>query len=177
MKRSILWIFVASWTLFFTATLYGKGAEMYLHSPAFENGSQIPAKYGCHGSDLSIPLVFGNIPEGAKSLALIMEDPDAPSGLFVHWVIYNIPASFGGLPEGLPPTPELGEGIRQGINDFGKFGYGGPCPPDRAHRYVLRLFALDVPLPLEPGLSRTQLLEAMRGHVLAEADLTGIYPR
>jgi len=153
------------------------GRQMFLQSPAFENGGEIPAKYGCRGSDLSIPLKFGNVPEGAKSLALIMEDPDAPMGLFVHWVIYNMPADLGGLPEGIPPEPMLDLGIRQGVNDFRKIGYGGPCPPDRPHRYFLKLYALDVPLPLDPGLSRTELLEAMRGHLIDEAELMGIYAR
>ncbi|WP_456429787.1 YbhB/YbcL family Raf kinase inhibitor-like protein [Nitratifractor sp.] len=151
---------------------------MTLTSPAFVNGGEIPTKYGCRGEDLSIPLAFRNVPQGTKSLALIMEDPDAPGGLFVHWVIYDMPADLGGLPEGVPPVPELDLGIRQGVNDFGKIGYGGPCPPDRPHRYFLRLFALDIGQPAgEAGLSRAQLLRRMEGHVLAEADLMGIYAR
>ena len=150
---------------------------MYVKSPAFENGGEIPARYGCHGEDISIPLEFGNIPDGTRSLALVMEDPDAPMGLFVHWVVYNMPAPLRGLPEGVPSEPVLEYEIRQGVNDFGKIGYGGPCPPDRPHRYFIRLFALDVPLPLEPGLDREALLAAMKGHVLAEAELMGIYPR
>ncbi|WP_457606431.1 YbhB/YbcL family Raf kinase inhibitor-like protein [Nitratifractor sp.] len=150
---------------------------MLIQSPAFENGGVIPAKYGCRGEDLSIPLSFRGIPEGTRSLALIMKDPDAPGGLFVHWVIYNMPASLGELPEGIPPEPTLAEGIRQGINDFGRIGYGSPCPPDRPHRYYLKLYALDTPLPLEPGLNREQLLAAMRGHVIDEAELMGIYER
>ena len=157
---------------------YAKGVKkMTLLSPAFTNGREIPAKYGCRGEDISIPLAFRDVPAGARSLALIMEDPDAPSGLFVHWVIFDMPADLGGLPEGIPPVPTLDLGIRQGVNDFGKIGYGGPCPPDRLHRYFLRLFALDVSLPLEPGTSRGQLLEAMQGHILAEATLMGIYAR
>ncbi len=150
---------------------------MTLTSPAFINGGEIPAKYGCRGEDISIPLAFRNVPEGTKSLALIMEDPDAPGGLFVHWVIYDMPADLGGLPEGVPPVSELDLGIRQGVNDFGKIGYGGPCPPDRPHRYFLRLFALDIEPAAEAGLSRAQLLRRMEGHVLAEADLMGIYAR
>jgi len=157
---------------------YAKGVKiMTLQSPAFANGQEIPAKYGCRGEDISIPLVFRDVPSGARSLALIMEDPDAPSGLFVHWVIFDMPADLGGLPEGIPPAPILDLGIRQGVNDFGRIGYGGPCPPDRPHRYFLRLFALDVSLPLEPGATRAQLLEAMQGHILAEATLMGIYAR
>ena len=149
---------------------------MYVESPAFENGGEIPARYGCHGEDVSMPLEFGNIPDETRSLALIMEDSDAPMGLFVHWVVYSMPATLRGLPEGVPSEPVLEYGIRQGVNDFGKIGYGGPCPPDRPHRYFIRLFALDVPLPQDLGLDREALLAAMKGHVLAEAELTGIYP-
>jgi len=120
---------------------------------------------------------FLNIPENAKSLALIMEDPDAPSGLFVHWVIYNIPASFGGLPEGIPNNSKLEYGIEQGVNDFGKIGYGGPCPPDRPHRYFIKLYALDTILNLPSGLNREELLSAMKGHIISTAQLMGIYER
>ena len=174
MKRLLASIFTL--LLFLTIIVEG-GSGMTISSPAFTNGGEIPAKYGCRGSDVSIPLAFRNIPQGAKSLALIMEDPDAPGGLFVHWIVYNIPADLRGFPEGIPPSPTLDLGIRQGVNDFGKIGYGGPCPPDRPHRYFLRLYALDIPLPLASGLSRTQVLEAMKGHVLAEAELMGIYER
>ena len=163
--------------LLFSTMMVQGGGRMTISSPAFSNGGEIPAKYGCRGLDVSIPLAFRNIPNGARSLALIMEDPDAPGGLFVHWVVYDIPVDLGGFPEGIPPSPTLDLGIRQGINDFGKIGYGGPCPPDRPHRYYLRLYALDTSLSLEPGLSRTQVLEAMKGHILAEAELMGIYER
>ncbi|WP_456432036.1 YbhB/YbcL family Raf kinase inhibitor-like protein [Nitratifractor sp.] len=150
---------------------------MFVRSPAFENGGQIPARYGCSGSDISIPLEFGNVPEGARSLALVMDDPDAPGGVFVHWVVYDIPPDLGGFPEAIPPDPVLELGIRQGVNDFGRIGYGGPCPPDRPHRYFIKLYALDTVLDLPPGLSKAQLLEAMRGHVLAEAEWMGVYAR
>jgi len=160
-----------------SVSLIAKEAAMFVESPVFTNGGEIPARYGCHGEDLSPPLVFGNIPEGTRSLALIVEDPDAPSGLFVHWVLYDLPATLRGLPEGVPPAPELEHGIRQGTNDFGRVGYGGPCPPDRPHRYFFRLFALDGVPDLPPGASREELLSAMKGHLLEEADLMGIYPR
>ena len=158
-------------------SLYAEEAAMFIESPAFTNDGEIPARYGCHGEDLSPPLIFGNIPEETRSLALIVEDPDAPSGLFVHWVLYDLPATLRGLPEGVPPDPRLEHGIRQGVNDFGRIGYGGPCPPDRPHRYFFRLFALDAVPDLPPGATREQLLAAIKGHVLAEADLMGIYPR
>ncbi len=150
---------------------------MQLISPAFEHGGEIPARYTCDGEDISIPLQFLEIPEEAVSLALIMDDPDAPMGVFVHWVIYNIPAELSELPEGIPPQPYLEMGIRQGTNSFGKIGYGGPCPPDGAHRYMLKLYALDVAMDLDAGMTKHQLLSAMEGHVIESAGLMGIYAR
>ena len=150
---------------------------MQLISPAFEHGGEIPARYTCDAEDISIPLQFLEIPEEAVSLALIMDDPDAPMGVFVHWVIYNIPAELSELPEGIPPQPYLEMGIRQGTNSFGKIGYGGPCPPDGAHRYMLKLYALDVAMDLDAGMTKHQLLSAMEGHVIESAGLMGIYAR
>ncbi|WP_457595353.1 YbhB/YbcL family Raf kinase inhibitor-like protein [Hydrogenimonas sp.] len=150
---------------------------MKLSSPAFEDGGAIPAIYTCDGEDISPPLVFGEIPEEAASLALIVDDPDAPAGTFVHWVVYNIPATFGGLPEGIPPEPYLSDGIRQGVNSFGKIGYGGPCPPGGLHRYMFKLYALDAPLEAESGLSKHELLGLMEGHVIEGAGMMGTYGR
>ncbi len=150
---------------------------MKISSPAFENGGTIPSKYTCDGLDISIPLVFEDVPENAQSLALIMDDPDAPMGIFVHWVIYNMPATLEGLPEGIPNEPYLSEGIRQGVNSFGNIGYGGPCPPNGAHRYMFKLYALDIPLEVDAGLSKHDLLAVMNGHVIAGAELMGIYAR
>ena len=150
---------------------------MQLISPAFEHGGEIPVRYTCDGEDISIPLQFLEIPEEAISLALIMDDPDAPMGVFVHWIIYNIPAELSELPEGIPPQPYLEMGIRQGTNSFGKIGYGGPCPPDGAHRYMLKLYALDVAMDLDAGMTKHQLLSAMEGHIIDSAGLMGIYAR
>ncbi len=150
---------------------------MRLESPVFENGGMIPSKYTCDGADISVPLRFSNVPAEAKSLALIVDDPDAPMGIFVHWVIYDIPASLEGLPEGVPPAPLLEGGIKQGVNSFGKIGYGGPCPPNGTHRYYFKLYALDTVLNLEPGLGKHELLAAMRGHVVDGAELMGLYAR
>jgi Raf kinase inhibitor-like YbhB/YbcL family protein len=150
---------------------------MILTSPAFEHGGVIPARYTCDGENLSVPLTFAEIPEDAASLALIMDDPDAPMGVFVHWVIYNIPPASGGLPEGVPNEPVLEGGILQGRNSFGTIGYGGPCPPDGAHRYMFKLYALDTLLDAEPGMTKHQLLAAIDGHVLDGAGLMGIYER
>ncbi|WP_456450235.1 YbhB/YbcL family Raf kinase inhibitor-like protein [Hydrogenimonas sp.] len=150
---------------------------MILSSPAFEHGGFIPARYTCDGENISIPLNFSDIPEGTRSLALVMDDPDAPMGVFVHWVVYNIPPGLGGLPEGLPNEPVLEGGILQGINSFKTIGYGGPCPPDGAHRYMFKLYALDAVLDAEPGMTKHQLLSAIDGHVLDGAGLMGLYER
>ncbi len=150
---------------------------MRLSSSAFEDGGYIPPKYTCDGEDVSIPLEFDDIPEEAQSLALIMDDPDAPGGTFVHWIVYNIPPMPGVLPEAVPNEPYLSEGIRQGVNSFGKIGYGGPCPPGGAHRYMFKLYAVDMPFDLEAGLSKHELLSAMDGHLISGAGLMGIYER
>jgi len=162
--------------LLFSANQH-KGLKMVVKSPAFENGGFIPSKYTCDGSDISIPLVFEEVPKSTKSLAIIMDDPDAPMGVFVHWVIYNIPSSIGGLPEGIPNEPILEYGIKQGVNDFGKIGYSGPCPPSGSHRYFIKVYAIDIPLEIKSGITKAQLLGLMSGHVVDEAVLMGVYER
>ncbi len=154
-----------------------KEKRMRLLSPAFENGAMIPTKYTCDGADISIPLIFKNIPAEAKSIAIIMDDPDAPMGVFVHWVIYDIPATLEGLSEGIPNEPVLEHGIKQGINDFRRIGYGGPCPPNGAHRYFIKAYALDRVLQAEPGLTKHQLLTLIQPFILDSAVLMGIYAR
>ena len=154
-----------------------KEAKMRLLSPAFEHGGFIPAKYTCDGADISVPLIFQNVPASAKSLALIMDDPDAPMGVFVHWVIYDMPPTLQGLPEAVPNTPELEYGIKQGYNDFGNIGYGGPCPPNGAHRYFFKLYALSADLELKPGLTKAQLLTIITPYIISEAVLMGVYER
>lgn len=147
-------------------------------SPAFQEGSTIPTKYSCQGQDVSPALQWSEPPEGTNSFALIMDDPDAPGGVFTHWVLFNIPSDSRGLPEAVPTHAELPTGTLQGKNDFGKAGYGGPCPPPGApHRYRFTLYALDQPLTLKAGVSKNQLLEAMKGHILAQGQLTGTYQR
>ncbi|BCD62612.1 hypothetical protein NitYY0826_C1494 [Nitratiruptor sp. YY08-26] len=160
-------------------TLYSSTKEhaMQLLSPAFENGKLIPVKYTCDGEDISIPLIFQDVPSEAKSIAIIMDDPDAPMGVFVHWVIYDIPTNLQGLPEGVPNYPELEYGIKQGRNDFGKIGYGGPCPPNGAHRYFIKAYALSKVLGVQPGLTKQELLELIKPYILDEAVLMGIYER
>jgi hypothetical protein len=150
---------------------------MEIKSSAFGSGEMIPAKYTCDGADFSPQLEWSRSPAGAKSFALICDDPDAPMGTWVHWVIYDIPPSATMLAEGITREKDLPGGGTQGINDFRKIGYGGPCPPGGTHRYFFKLYALDAMLGLKPGITKDQLLTAMRGHILAEAQLMGTYRR
>jgi Raf kinase inhibitor-like YbhB/YbcL family protein len=148
-----------------------------LTSDAFAHGQSIPAKYTCVGRNISPALSWGEPPAGTQSFALIMEDPDAPGGTWVHWVLYNIPASTRSLPENLPVTgknvPE-GQGLPfTGKNSWGDIGYGGPCPPSGTHRYFFKLYALDETVGLLPGANMGELLKAMQGHTLGEGELMG----
>jgi Raf kinase inhibitor-like YbhB/YbcL family protein len=157
-----------------------KEGEMALTvlSSAFQEGDKIPAKYTCEGQDVSPPLAWSEPPAGTRSLALIVDDPDAPGGVFTHWLLFNIPPDSRELPEAVPTQAELASGALQGKTDFGRIGYGGPCPPPgRPHRYQFTLYALDQPLDLEGGASKKQLLSAMEGHILAQGQLTGTYQR
>ncbi len=144
-------------------------------SPAFGHGQPIPAVYTCKGRDISPPLTWSDLPQGTKSLALIMDDPDAPIGTWVHWVIYNIPSTRTGLEEAIPSEERLADGSLQGKNSWRRIGYGGPCPPSGTHRYYFRLYALDSMLSLAPGATKEQLLQAMQGHILAEAEWMGTF--
>lgn len=149
-----------------------------MSSPAFQDGDRIPIRYTCQGQDVSPPLAWGELPAGAKSLALIMDDPDAPGGVFTHWVFFNIPSDTRQLPEALLAQPQLPSGALQGKNDFGRIGYGGPCPPPGSpHRYRFTLYALEQPLDLKAGASKKQVLNAMQRHILAQGQLTGTYQR
>jgi Raf kinase inhibitor-like YbhB/YbcL family protein len=163
---------------------------LLLSSGAFDAGGEMPVQYSCHGANLSPPLGWSGVPEGTQSLALIVDDPDSDPPGFVHWVIYNIPAAATGLPEGVPPEPSLPDGAQQGKNDFALFvdegqtfpggapvnrvGYDGPCPGD-THHYVFKLYALDATLDVLAESTMADLLLAMEGHVLGEAELTGVY--
>jgi Raf kinase inhibitor-like YbhB/YbcL family protein len=149
-----------------------------LSSPAFGAGADIPKQYTGDGKDVSPPLRWAEPPQGTKSFALICDDPDAPRGTWVHWVLFNLPADRRQLEEGVPTDGELPGGARQGKNDFGKIGYGGPAPPPgKPHRYYFRLYALDGPLDLAAGATRSQVVTAMKGHILAEGELMGRYGR
>jgi Raf kinase inhibitor-like YbhB/YbcL family protein len=152
--------------------------KISLKSPAFNNGEMIPKKYTCDGQDISPPLQWDTIPLGTESFALISDDPDAPVGIWVHWVIYNIPPALNSLPEQLPPIEFLPNGAIQGLNDFYRIGYGGPCPPPgRAHRYFFKIYALDCKLNLKNRATSKDLVSAMAGHILAEGQLMGLYQR
>lgn len=146
-------------------------------SSVFKEGEPIPSKYTCDGEDISPPLKWSSLPEGTKSLALISDDPDAPVGTWVHWVIYNIPPTVTELEEGIPSDKELPSGAKQGMNDFKKIGYGGPCPPSGTHRYFFKLYALDSELNLEPRATKKDVLKAMEGHILEMGQLMGTYSR
>lgn len=157
-----------------------RGAVMAfeLTSPAFAPGASIPARHTCDGDDLSPPLRWTDPPAGTRAFALVCDDPDAPRGRWVHWVLWGMPATATGLAEGVKADATLADGARHGRNDFGRLGHGGPCPPPgKPHRYVFTLFALDAVPALEPGATRSQLLDAIAGHVLGTAELTGRYGR
>ncbi len=149
--------------------------DFVLISPAFDHGKPTPRKYSCKGEDISPPLEWKNPPAGTRSFVLIMDDPDAPMGTWDHWVLYNIPANVTALPEGVPADAALPDGSRNGKNSWHKLGYGGPCPPSGTHRYFFRLYALDTTLKLPSGAGKKEVLRAMKGHVLATAELMGTF--
>lgn len=152
-------------------------AMMQLTSAAFEPGGMIPATYTCDGPDVSPPLSWTEVPPGTRSFALIADDPDAPVGTWVHWVVWNIPVSASGLQENLPKTASLANGAQQGTTDFRRIGYGGPCPPAGTHRYFFKLYALDIMLDLPSSTTKRDLERAMEGHLLAQTELMGTYRR
>jgi len=152
--------------------------KLELTSSAFKEGESIPTKHTCYGDDVSPPLKWSGIPNSAKSLALICDDPDAPAGTWVHWVLYDLPANVNELPEGIAASETTPQGAKQGVNDFQRVGYGGPCPPSgKPHRYFFKLYALDAELSLKPRATKSDLLNAMKGHTLAEGQLMGTYKR
>ncbi len=163
-----------------TATPAGEGVQAMpfeLTSTAFAAGQSIPRKYTCDEADISPPLEWSDAPRGTGSFALIADDPDAPGGTWVHWVLYNLPAETRALPEDIPPDSELPDTSSHGKNSWGRLGYGGPCPPGGTHRYFFKLYALDSVLDLNGGASKEQLLRAMEGHILSQTELMGSYSR
>ncbi len=149
-----------------------------LTTTAFPAGGEIPSRFTCGGANLSPALTWSGVPEGAQALALIADDPDAPMGTWTHWLVWNIPAQATELPEGVPATEVLEDGARQGKNDFGRVGYGGPCPPPgRPHRYFFKLYALDRKLDVKPGATRRELETAVTSHALSKTELMGTFRR
>ena len=148
-----------------------------LKSSAFPTGGTIPRGYTCDGKEISPPLEWSDPPASTLTLALIVEDPDAPRGTWTHWVVYNIPATSHGLVEAMPMQRQLADGTTNGKNSWGRMDYGGPCPPSGMHRYFFRLYALDAPLAIPAGSTVDAVRVAMQGHVLGQADLMGKYGR
>ncbi len=154
-----------------------KKMEIIIQSSAFNNGSYIPSKYTCDESNISPPLNWTTDVKGIKTFALIVEDPDAPSGTFTHWIVFNIPINVKDLTENTTPTKNNPSGALMGTNSAGRIGYMGPCPPSGTHRYFFRIYGLDKVLHLEAGAEKDVLLKAMKGHILAEGELMGKYSR
>ena len=150
--------------------------KIQISSPAFGRNQMIPAQYTCDGDNISPPLRWDEVPGGTASLALICDDPDAPSGTWVHWVLFNIPVDQKELAENIAPADRLPNGIKNGRNDFNLMGYSGPCPPSGTHRYFFKLYALDAPLDtVAPGVTKAELLKVMNDHTLAVGTLIGQY--
>ncbi len=166
-------------TLFGISVAVAGGKSMKVESDAFREGEVIPVRYTCDGVDISPPLRWSEVPEGTRSFVIIVDDPDAPIGTFTHWVIYDIPSEIRELEEGIPKADQI-DGVKQGMNDFGYVGYGGPCPPKGHgyHRYFFKVYALDVEsLNLPPKATRRQVEDRMRAHILGEGSLMGRYKR
>lgn len=151
--------------------------SMNLTSFAFAYGQSIPPKYSCKGENVSPPLTWDEPPAGTQSFALIMDDPDAPMGTWVHWVLFNIPAATRGLSEAMPGTPTLTDGSLQGVTSAHGNGYHGPCPPSGTHRYFFKLYALNIALSLSSDADKKVVLSAIEGHILAQAELMGTFSK
>jgi len=152
-------------------------ATIQVRSSAFEEGGMIPKQYACDGEDVSPPLSWESGPEGTRSIALIVDDPDAPRGTFVHWVLYDLRGNTRELPENTPRDKTLSDGARQGVNSASRIGYMGPCLPSGTHRYFFKVYALDAMTNLPPGKSKADLLQAMKGHILAQGQIMGTYKK
>ncbi|NVM23682.1 MAG: YbhB/YbcL family Raf kinase inhibitor-like protein [Desulfobacterales bacterium] len=156
-----------------------QAGNLRVESSAFKTGAFLAKRYSCDGADISPPLSWSAPPPGAKQFVVICDDPDAPGGTWVHWVLYGLAPTTLKLPEGIPPKRTILVDAKQGRNDFGGIGYGGPCPPrgTGAHRYFFKVYAVDVPPSMEAGATKAQVLRAIRGHILAEGRLMGCYRR
>ncbi|MFA4647479.1 YbhB/YbcL family Raf kinase inhibitor-like protein [Pyrococcus kukulkanii] len=179
MKKAVFLILLLP-IILLSGCLEEKSSLKFSISSVFQEDSPIPKKYTCDGININPPLYISNIPENAKSLAIIVDDPDAPGGTFTHWIAWNIPP-VKEIPEGIPKKGKVESPVKmiQGINDFGRIGYDGPCPPPGhgVHHYHFKVYALDITLNLTPRSTRRDLEEAMKGHIIAEAELVGTYER
>jgi Raf kinase inhibitor-like YbhB/YbcL family protein len=175
MKTTTILISAAVLSVILSRSVPGEERSMSdfsISSAAFSQNGMIPPKYTCDGANVNPPLSFANVPEKTRSLALIVDDPDAPSGTWVHWVVWNIAAGAREIPENSVP-----QGAVQGTTDFREQKYGGPCPPSGTHRYFFKLYALDAPLSLKAGATKAQVEQAMKGHILSQAERIGLYRR
>lgn len=176
-------LFLLSFAPFLNVSCYAASdvdvaaGELTVTSHAFEQGGMIPAKYTCDGANVSPSLRWAGAPQGTQSFAIIADDPDAPTGTWVHWVLFDLPPTVDMIPEGVPPIRKLANAEKHGISDFKKYGYGGPCPPTGTHRYYFKVYALDQMLQLDSDVTKDTLLEAMEGHILAKGELMGRYER
>ena len=172
MNKELLF-FVLSISLgFWVSGAMGKEGRLQISSPAFEHNGYIPAQYTCDGRDINPPLLIENVPAHSKSLALIVDDPDAPMGIWVHWALWNINPETKEIKENSIPA-----GAKQGLNDFRKHNYGGPCPPSGTHRYFFKLYALDTTLNLSSNTTKSHLEQAMKGHIIEQTQIIGLYKR
>jgi Raf kinase inhibitor-like YbhB/YbcL family protein len=179
MKRILFPCLMTSAILSLSSISFSKGGSVSvtITSPAFGSLSAIPKKYTCDGPDISPPIAWSGVPEKTKSMVLICDDPDAPAGDWVHWVCYDIPPQVGAMIEDIPKTDTLSCGGKQGKNDFGRIGWGGPCPPSGTHRYFFKVYCLDIALNLSAGKTKKEIEKAMKGHVIDKGELTGVYSR
>lgn len=173
----LLMVVIISNVLFSQIKIRGQKMEMKIESSVFKHGEMIPRKYTCEGENISPPLSWSHPPEGTRTLALIINDPDAPSGDFVHCILYDIPSNITHLQEGISTTINLPEGAIFGTNGASRTGYMGPCPPSGTHRYYFRLYAINKVLQLDAGANKRELLEAMKDHIIAQGELMGKYKK
>ena len=174
---SILLIILIVSPVVYSSAETERRSQMKITSTAFEHEGMIPVKYSCKGEDVSPPLKWEGAPEGTKSFVLINDDPDAPIGVWDHWILFNIPSSVTELPEAVPARPELADGSRHGRNSWGRYDYGGPCPPRGIHRYFFKLYAIDTMLDMKPGARKKEILKAIESHTLAKAELMGRFTK
>ena len=183
MIQSLLFVVLALLcSLFFiTGVVYSddekEAPKLQVQSTAFNEGELIPVQYTCKGKDISPPLEWSGIPENTKSIALIADDPDAPMGTWVHWVLYDLPPTLTSLPEAIASAKNPAVGGTHGLTDFKRLGYGGPCPPSGTHRYYFKVYALDAKLALEAGATKAKLLKAMTDHILAQGTMMGKFSK